>query len=86
MKILILVSHAAFTAAFASQTINTSTELDMNRRHFCAAAALGFLGSLPAVANAKPASTWFWDEQMENVYESAQQATDGRLDLNSALW
>lgn len=57
----------------------------MDRRGFCITAALGVLSGLPAVANAKPASTWFFDEKIEEVYEPAQQATDGRLDLNSAF-
>ena len=88
MKIFILATLATLTAGFVPQATKTtkfSTELDMERRHFCAAATLGFLGGLPPIANAKPASTWFWDEQIENVHEPAQQATDGRLDLNSAF-
>ena len=86
MKIFILATLTALTAAFAPQTVKatkTSSELGMDRRQFCATATLGFLGGLPAIA--KPASTWFWDEKIENVYEPAQQATDGRLDLNNAF-
>lgn len=30
-------------------------------------------------------STWFFDEKIEQVYEPAQQATDGKLDLNSSF-
>lgn len=89
MKTIIFSTLAVLTAAFSPQSAKktkTSTRLDLNRREFGAAAAtLGFLGGLPAIANAKPASTWFWDEQIENVHEPAQQATDGRLDLNSAF-
>lgn len=85
MKTFLVSLLLAVTTAFSpeiTKRVKTSTQLDLDRRGFCAA-ALGLL--IPSVANAKPASTWFFDEKIEEVYEPAQQATDGRLDLNSAF-
>ena len=39
----------------------------------------------PAIANAKPASTWFFDEHIEDVKEEAQMRTNGKLDINAAF-
>ena len=88
--ILLLASFVAMTSAFtlppaAKTAQQTTTQLHLDRRDFCFAAGVGLLGVMPAAANAKPASTWFFDEKIEEVYEPAQQATNGRLDLNSAF-
>mmetsp|Transcript_36441 Transcript_36441/g.75843 ORF Transcript_36441/g.75843 Transcript_36441/m.75843 type:complete len:159 (-) Transcript_36441:832-1308(-) len=63
----------------------TTTELQMERRDLLAAGALGLILAAPKVAEAKPASTFFFDEHIETVREEAQLATGGRLDLNSAF-
>ena len=87
--VLLFASLVGMASAFAPHplkpTETTKTHLNLDRRGFCSAAAMSLLGIAPAVANAKPASTWFFDEKIEQVYEPAQQATDGRLDLNSAF-
>lgn len=59
----------------------------MDRRDFVLGVATGVVAAaavgMPAVASAKPASTWFYDDS--ETREPSQQATDGRLDLNSAF-
>ena len=58
MKIsLLLASFVTGTSAFApvQKSQKTTTQLNLNRRDFCATAAVGFVGFMPSVANAKPA-------------------------------
>ena len=84
---VLLVSLLAMTAgAFAPmpQQKRVETALAMDRRTMLIAGLSG-LATLPAVTNAKPASTWFFDENIENVREASQMRTNGKLDLNSAF-
>ena len=55
----------------------------MDRRQVIAAGISLIAG--PAIANAKPSSTWFFDENIENVREESQMRTGGKLDINAAF-
>jgi photosystem II PsbU protein len=82
-----LVSLLALSAsAFAPTPLQhrAETALAMERRDVLIAGLTG-LATLPAIANANPASTWFYDERIEDVREANQMRTDGRLDINSAF-
>ena len=74
-------SAAAFTMQQPVRVADTA--LNMDRR----AAMAGLAGMVvgPAMASAKPASTFFWDDQIETVFEEAQMPTGGKLDLNAAF-
>lgn len=91
MKTILLLTSLALTSSFTlhpstnKPVKHLTTKLHSDRRDFCFAAGLGLLGAMPAAANAKAASTWFFDEKIEQVFEPSQQATDGRLDLNNAF-
>ena len=82
MRLSILVSLLASAAAFT--TIShapdaSSTKLDMSSRRdiILGSLAVGFF--IPTSANA-------FSQQLDDyAYEPQQQATDGRLDLNSAF-
>jgi hypothetical protein len=79
--ILCLTSVAAFVPSVQKQ--KAQTVLHLERRDVLITGIMGLLGS-PAIATAK-GSTFFFDENIENVREQSQQATDGRIDLNSAF-
>ena len=73
----LLVSASAFLTASKAPKI-PSTKLDMSaRRDVLATLTAGFF--VPASANA------FSQQLSEYAYEPQQQATNGRLDLNSAF-
>jgi hypothetical protein len=82
----ILISLLVLEArAFAPMPLQRpETAVAMERREVLIAGLIG-LATLPAVANARPASTWFFDENIENVKEESQMRTDGRLDINAAF-
>ena len=54
------------------------------RRDFLISSIVVLLAT-PAIANAKPASTFFYDDKIEFVKEESQMYTGGKLDLNSAF-
>lgn len=71
-----------------SLTTATSTMLlhAVNRRDVVDLLTGGaILGCTPGLASAKAASTFFYDDQIENVREESQMYTGGKLDLNSAF-
>lgn len=49
-----------------------------------AIASFAFLAATQA-AEAKPASTFFFDEKIETVHEPSQMPTNGKFDLNAAF-
>ncbi|GAX15841.1 hypothetical protein FisN_2Lh438 [Fistulifera solaris] len=73
----------AFTAHLTRRP--TDTSLDMERREFHEAILSIVAGVLavPTVASAKPASTFFFDDEL--VQEPAQQNTGGKVDVNAAF-
>lgn len=62
-----------------------ATELSAQRRDVLLGGLVLGLLSAPSLASAKAASTFFYDEHIEEVFEPSQMRTDGRLDLNSAF-
>lgn len=83
MKVLFALTLAVAATAFAPQPVRVkrSTALDLKRRDVLA--GLAGLVAAPAIANAA-ASTWFFDEKIEEVREPAQMSTGGKLDINNA--
>lgn len=64
---------------------HTTTFLEMERRAFHQAVltTLGGILAVPAMASAKAASTFFFDDDL--VQEPAQQYTGGKMDVNAAF-
>ena len=64
---------------------HTTTFLEMERREFHQAVltTLGGILAVPAMASAKAASTFFFDDDL--VQEPAQQYTGGKMDVNAAF-
>jgi hypothetical protein len=60
----------------------TALKATMNRRDAFAAAVMGLI-ALPELSNAKPASTFFFEDNLVN--EPSQMPTAGKTDLNSAF-
>ena len=54
------------------------------RRDFLISSVVGLFVA-PVLANAKPASTFFYDDKIEFVKEESQMYTGGKIDLNSAF-
>ncbi|CAB9499103.1 12 kDa extrinsic protein [Seminavis robusta] len=77
----LFVSASAFVVPQSVRPLETA--LAMDRREVLAGVA-GLI-AMPAIANAKPASTWFFDEHIEDVREESQMATGGKLDINAAF-
>ena len=93
LSLLFLVASQAFQPAIKPKV--TRTKLQLQRREVLITLA----GSVLAPATMAQAlshgvqnregshthgSTWFFDEQIENVREESQQDTGGKLDLNGA--
>ncbi|KAL7565755.1 hypothetical protein ACA910_010195 [Epithemia clementina (nom. ined.)] len=80
----------AFVPAVAPRP-NSNVALDMERRDVLEKAAAAVLGGAwlwathADPAQAKAASTFFFDENIENVKEASQMPTGGKVDLNSAF-
>ena len=68
--------------------ITTTTQLHMDRRGLLRTLVGGgtlVAAGFPESAQAKAASTFFWDEHIEEVKEEAQMPTGDKLDLNAAF-
>lgn len=66
------------------QVPRSEMALSMDRRQMIATGIATVIAG-PSMAQAKPASTWFFDENIENVKEEAQMKTSGKLDINAAF-
>ena len=91
MKVFLILLTLSMATAFApprrklSSPIRTKA-LDMERRDlFLLGVSASVVVATPPIAQAKPASTWFFDKKIEQVFEPSQMPTDGRLDLNTAF-
>jgi len=98
MRVFLAFLFASVAAAFTQQTTTrTTTELSaINRRDVFAGIAAAIV-TVPQVAIAEShanqnragshthGSTFFFDDQIENVYEESQQATGDKLDINGAV-
>lgn len=90
MRVLLALFFAVFASASAFVPIAhkakvSTTSLTAERRDVIStmAATMFAVTGLPQLANAKPASTFFFED--EKVREPSQQATGGKLDINSAF-
>ena len=96
----LLVTTASAFAPIQTSTRSTTTELAaVNRRDVLAGIAGATVAIFaPQAASAVShgaqnrkgshthGSTWFFDDQIENVYEESQQPTEGgKLDINAAF-
>ena len=61
-----------------------ATKLQVQRRDVLVS-GIATLLTVPGVAVAKPASTFFYDDKIEFVKEESQMPTGGKVDLNSAF-
>jgi hypothetical protein len=61
-----------------------STEINLQRRDVLVS-GIAAVFTIPGIATAKPASTFFYDEKIEFVKEESQMPTNGKFDLNSAF-
>jgi hypothetical protein len=85
MRIAILLSLAASAIAFVPAVEKRiTTQLNLERRDVLITGIMGLIAA-PGLASAKPASTFFYDDKIEFVKEESQQATGGKVDLNSAF-
>jgi hypothetical protein len=83
---LSFVMHAvqAFTARLTHRpAVDTSLAMERREFHEALLTILGGVLAVPTVASAKPASTFFFDD--ESVQEPAQQSTGGKVDVNAAF-
>jgi hypothetical protein len=97
MRVLLSLILLTVATAFAPRPTQTksTTVLALNRRELLTAIPLVVVA--PLVANAEShasqnragshthGSTFFFDEQIENVYEESQQPTGNKLDINGAI-
>lgn len=72
----------AFTPMTQKPTF--ATKLQVQRRDVLVS-GIATLLTVPGVAVAKPASTFFYDDKIEFVKEESQMPTGGKVDLNSAF-
>jgi hypothetical protein len=83
---LLVLSFAASAIAFSPliqvEKKTSSTQLGLKRRDLLTGFAV--LVAAPTIASAS-SSTWFFNENIENVKEENQMPTDGKLDLNAAF-
>lgn len=87
MRLLFLSSllFLPFAISFAPAVhVHRSTALHSTKRRLLITGIMGLILK-PHQADAKPASTFFFDETIENVREPSQMRTGGRLDINSAF-
>lgn len=63
---------------------HVATKLHLHRRDILISGVATLL-TVPGVAVAKPASTFFYDDKIELVKEESQMPTGGKVDLNSAF-
>lgn len=84
---LLASSANAFTLVQPTTRADTALSATMDRRSVMAGLAASIVTTTmtPGVASAGPASTFFWDDQIENVREEAQMHTGGKIDLNAAF-
>ncbi|GAX26630.1 hypothetical protein FisN_2Hh438 [Fistulifera solaris] len=82
---LSFVMHAvqAFTARLTHRPADTSLAMERREFHEALLTIVGGVWAVPTVASAKPASTFFFDD--ESVQEPAQQSTGGKVDVNAAF-
>jgi hypothetical protein len=73
----------AFTAHLSRRPSDTSLAMERREFHEAILTILGGILAVPTVASAKPASTFFFDD--ESVQEPAQQSTGGKVDVNAAF-
>lgn len=78
----LLVSSAVAFLARTKSHIREPALMAMNRREALALTLVGLI-AVPDKSNAKPASTFFFDD--ESVVEPSQMKTNGKTDLNSAF-
>jgi hypothetical protein len=89
MKLFILCFLLGPSKEFAFAPATTrkeyvATKLHLQRRDILIS-GIATLFTIPGVAVAKPASTFFYDEKIEFVKEESQMPTGGKVDLNSAF-
>jgi hypothetical protein len=86
MKLFILCVLLGSSLAFTPVTKihSFATKLYVQRRDILIS-GIATLLTVPGVAVAKPASTFFYDEKIEFVKEESQMPTGGKVDLNSAF-
>jgi len=85
LALFALFASASAFAPIAHKAKVSTTSLTAERRDVISTMAVAMLAvtGLPELANAKGSSTFFFED--EKVREPSQQATGGKLDINSAF-
>ena len=83
-SLFVLLGSSVFAFTPVTQKPTFATKLQVQRRDVLVS-GIATLLTVPGVAVAKPASTFFYDDKIEFVKEESQMPTGGKVDLNSAF-